>query len=410
MNILFVHQNFPGQYRNLAPYLAKQGHRVFAIGERRPKREIRIPGVRYLAYDVPQGATPSTHHYLRGTEANVRRGQQVVRLALDIAKSGWSPEVICAHPGWGESLFLKDVFPRAKILNYYEFFYNSKGSDVGFDPDKPPNIDDMCRIRIKNATQLLSFASGDWGISPTHWQQRQYPPMMRALISVIHDGVDTGMVRPDPKAVLELEELGLRLTRDDEVITYVSRNLEPYRGFHIFMRALPEILRRRPRARVLLVGGDGVSYGASPAEGKCWREVMLEEVGQDLDMSRVHFLGKIPYPQFLKMLQISSAHVYLTYPFVLSWSMLEAMASECLVIGSRTPPVQEVLEDGVNGLLVDFFEPSQIVERIDEALEQPDRMREIRQRARRMVIDRYDLKTICLPQQLTLIDTLASQR
>ncbi len=408
MNILLVHQNFPGQYRHLAPYLARQGHRVVAVGERRRGREIRIPGVRYVAYDPPRGATSSTHHYLRATEANVRRGQQVVRLALDLARSGWRPRLICAHPGWGESLFLKDVFPQARILNYYEFFYNARGSDVGFDPEKPPTIDDMCRIRVKNATQLMSFAAGDWGVSPTHWQQRQYPPMMRALISVIHDGVDTRTVRPDPEAVFESPARKLKLTRRDEVVTYVARNLEPYRGFHVFMRALPEILRRRPKARVLIVGGDEVSYGSPPEGGKTWRRVMLDEVGAGLDLERVHFLGKIPYPDFLRLLRISSAHVYLTYPFVLSWSMLEAMACGCLLIGSRTPPVEEVLEDGVNGLLVDFFDPPGIAERVCEALENQEQLAPLRRRARQTVIERYDLHKVCLPQHLALIETLAA--
>ncbi|HHH38052.1 MAG TPA: glycosyltransferase [Sedimenticola sp.] len=408
MRILLVHQNFPGQYRYLAPHLARQGHQVFAVGERRPQRQIRIPGVRYLAYDPPRGATPSTHHYLRGTEANIRRGQQVVRLALDIAKNGWAPRVICAHPGWGESLFLKDVFPRAKILNYYEFFYNAEGSDVGFEPGREPDIDTRCKLRVRNATQLMSFASGDWGISPTHWQQRQYPPMMRALISVIHDGVDTHAIRPDPKAVLELPDHQLRLTREDEVITYVARNLEPYRGFHIFMRALPEILRHRPRARVLIVGREGVSYGSPPKDGRTWRQVMMDEVGSDLDLNRVHFLGQVPYPTFLKLVQISSAHVYLTYPFVLSWSMLEAMACGALVIGSRTPPVEEVIEDGVNGLLVDFFDTRGLADRIDAALDDPGAMEPIRRRARETVVERYDLKRVCLPQQLALIETLGA--
>lgn len=411
MNILFVHQNFPGQYKHLAPfYAANPRNRVASISERHPGRVPNFPHIRHLLYETPKGSSPSTHQYLRGTEAAVRRGQAVVRVALDLRRDGFVPDVICAHPGWGEALYLKDVFPEARLLNFYEFYYHANGSDVGFDPESQPSLDDILRTRTRNATHLLSLASADWGLSPTVWQQSQFPPAFRAMISVIHDGIDTHAVRPDPNVVLKLEKQGLELSRKDEVITFVSRNLEPYRGFHIFMRALPEILRRRLKAHVLIVGGDEVSYGKAPGEGKNWRQVMMEEVGAELDMNRVHFLGKLPYPTFLKMLQVSSAHVYLTYPFVLSWSMLEAMSSGCLVIGSRTPPVEEVIVDGENGLLVDFFSPRQVAERIDEALNNPDRMEEVRQRARRTAVERYDLKSVCLPQHLALIETLAAGR
>jgi glycosyltransferase involved in cell wall biosynthesis len=407
MKLLFVHQNFPGQYRHLGPYFAANPrNQVVTISERHADRPLALPRMRHLFYDAPPGGGRATHHYLRGVEGSVRRGQAAVKLALEVRKEGFQPDVICAHPGWGEALYLKDIFPRAKLLNYYEFYYVFRGADVGFDPEYPATLDDMFKAPTRNATQLLSFVGADAGISPTEWQKSLYPPFMRDTISVIHDGVDTGMIRPDPAASFALPGGGATLTRADEVLTYVSRNLEPYRGFHVFMRALPEILRRRPKAQVLVIGGDEVSYGTRLPAGQSYRARLMEEVGGALDLARVHFLGKLPYGQFLRALQISSAHVYLTYPFVLSWSMLEAMAAGCLVIGSRTTPVQEVIEDGVNGLLVDFLPPAALAERVSEALAARESFAAVRERARRTVIERYDLKTVCLPRQVALIRSL----
>ena len=331
----------------------------------------------------------------------------IARSLMLLRQEGFRPDVICVHPAWGEGLFLKDVFPDARVLSFWEFYYTN--ADLDFDPEWSPTLDKRLQTRVSNATQLMSFATTDWGVSPTVWQRNQYPPPWRALISVIHDGVNTKVARPDAQAIVKLEQFGLQLTRQDEVVTYVARNLEPYRGFHVFMRALPELLRRRTNARVLVIGGDEVSYGRSPGEGQTWRQKMLAEVGADVDMRRVHFLGIVPYPLLLKIFQVSSAHVYLTYPFVLSWSMLEAMACGCLVIGSRTPPVEEVITDEVNGLLVDFFSTDQIVEKICRVLQDREALLPIRQHARQTIMERYDLHRVCLPQQLSLIGTLASR-
>ena len=411
MKLLFIHQNFPGQYKHLAPYFASNPHnQVVSIGEKREDRPINIKGLRHLTYEKPRGASSTTHHYLHSFEAAVRRGQAVARLAMELRREGFVPDITCAHPGWGESLYLKEVYPEAQLLNYYEFYYRFKGSDIGFDPEFPVTFDDMFRTPTKNATHLLSLAASDWGISPTFWQRDQFPPAWRGLISVIHEGIDTEVVRPDPQAVLKLEAQKLELSRKDEVITYVSRNLEPYRGIHIFMRALAKILKQRPQARVLIVGGDEVSYGRKLPKDESYRQRALDEVGKDLDLSRVHFLGKVPYPTFLKILQISAVHVYLTVPFVLSWSMLEAMSAACLLVASRTQPVQEVVQDRVNGLLVDFLSPAEVAERVEEALADPGKFDELRRTARRTIVERYDLRSICLPQFVALIETLAARR
>ena len=412
VKLLFCHQNFPGQYKHIAPALAaRPGVEAVAIGEKvnleRINRAALPSGLRLAAYDTPRGASADTHHYIRGFEAHVRRGQAVARTAIALAQQGFAPDLIIAHPGWGEALFLKDVFPRVPLLAFSEFFYRARGSDVGFDPEYPVNFDDHCRVRVKNATLTLSLEAADWIVAPTAWQARQLPPLFADRLSVIHDGIDTAAARPDPNARLTLARDGKVLTPADEVITFVNRNLEPYRGFHIFMRALPEIQRRRPRARTVILGGDEVSYGKAPPDGQTYRQTLLAEQGGHIDLDRVHFLGRIPYAQFLTVLQVSAVHVYLTYPFVLSWSMLEAMAAGCLVVASDTPPVTEVIEDGKTGRLTDFFDPTAIADRIDQVLDHPDRMQAIRDQARAHIIARYDLHGQCLPRHLALIETLA---
>ncbi len=223
---------------------------------------------------------------------------------------------------------------------------------------------------------------------------------------MIHDGIDTVKVKPDATVKMQLARDNLTLTVRDEVITFVSRNLEPCRGYHQFMRALPEIMARRPQTHVVIVGGDEVSYSAPPAGGQTYRQQFLEEVKDRIDVSRIHFLGKIPYSDFIRVLQLSSVHVYLTYPFVLSWSMLEAMAAQALVVGSATAPVTEVIRHGENGLLVDFFSSEELVNAVCEVLDHPDRMLEIRRQARRTILERFDLRSVCLPRQVELIERL----
>lgn len=408
MRILFVHQNTPGQYKHLVRHLASDpANQVAFIG----KVQRDIPRVATVTYKPSREPGAATHPYIHLLEGQILHGQGAVRAGLALQQKGFSPEVICAHPGWGEALFLKDVFPDAKLLTYCEFFYRADGSDVGFDPERPVTLDTRCRIRAKNAALLTSLEAADWGLSPTEWQHRQHPEPFRSKISIIHDGVDTDLCRPDEGVSVTLPG-GLTLTRRDEVVTYIARNLEPYRGFSTFMRAAEEILRRRPNARILVVGGDEVSYGAAPPDAANWREKMLAEVSPDPD--RIHFLGKVPYEQFLRIVQLSRAHIYLTYPFVLSWSLLEAMACGAAIVGSTTQPVREVIEDGRNGLLVDFFDAKAVADRVVEALDRtrddPDGMAALRAAARRTVVERFDLNRVCLPAQIGLIEDLRAGR
>lgn len=401
MRILFIHQNCPGQYKHLVMHL-KEDPKNDIVFISKPNGNT-VSGIRRIDYKLHREPNPHTHHYLTGTENGVLHGQAVARVLISLKEKGWKPDIICAHPGWGEALFVKDVFPDVPLLGFFEFFYHAEGADCGFDPMYPNTMDDYFRLRMKNTINLLSLESCDWGMSPTFWQREVHPAVYQPKISVIHDGVDTGLLTPKPDIRVTLPS-GVTLSRDDEVVTYVSRNLEPYRGFHVYMKALEEMCRRRPKAHFLMVGGDDVSYGRRLPDGKTYREELLKEV--KIDPDRVHFLGRIPYSSFVKVLQLSSAHVYLTYPFVLSWSMLEAMSAGCLVIGSSTRPVMEAIEDGKNGLLVDFFSVTGIADAVDRVLDHPDRMADLRRAARQSIVDRYDLASICLPAQLGLIDTL----
>ena len=400
MNIIFVHQNMPGQFLHLMQHLAANGHHVVFITQR---KGMNVPGVRTMVYQPDRGGSRQTHHYLRNAESAILYGQAVARVAMRLRQNRFKPDLIVGHSGWGEILFLKDVFPNVPLVGYFEYYYHVSKGDVGFSPDEPITADTAPRLRARNTVNLLSLDAADAGITPTRWQQSLYPAPYRERLHVLHEGVDTVRMRPNPNASYQIPGTGITVKAGDEVLTYVGRNLEPHRGFPSFMRSLPEILRRRPQARVLIVGGDGVSYGAPPAGGGSWKDVMLKELGDSVDWSRVHFLGKVPYSHFTSILALSRAHVYLTYPFVLSWSMLEAMASGCVVIGSRTPPVEEVVRDGDNGLLVDFFSSEQIAERAVQVLATPEAFAQIRSRARQTIIERYDLHCICLPAQLTML-------
>ena len=408
MHILFVHQNFPAQFKHLAPALAKDPNNQVVAMTMRPNQPASWQGVRLVAYGAKRQSTPNIHAWVTDIEAKVIRGEAAFHCAQALKASGFTPDVIIAHCGWGESLFLKDVWPQAKLAIYSEFYYHARGADVGFDPEFPSQITEDCRIRVKNLNNLLHFEVADAGLSPTHWQASTFPEPFRSKITVIHDGIDTQAITPNAAVSLSLNTAhgAITLTRQDEVITFVARNLEPYRGYHIFMRALPEILRQRPHAKVLIIGGDGVSYGKNAPNGQTWKEIFLREVREQLDMSRVFFLGQVPYPQFIGLLQLSRVHIYLTYPYVLSWSLLEAMSAGCTIIASDTPPLKEAIVDHQTGRLVDFFDTTALAKTVCEVLENPQEAQRLGENARAFAQANYDLHAVCLPKQLTWVNEL----
>jgi glycosyltransferase involved in cell wall biosynthesis len=404
MNYLFIHQNFPGQYRHVVAHLASQpGNQIYFITQ--PNDNV-MPGVYKVTYTKDQRGAINCHAYSVELDRAISTGAAAAEACRRLRDQGFRPDLVVGHSGWGETLFVKDVFPDVPLLANFEFYYHSRGVDVDFDPEFSSIFNDPSFLRARNGVSLLAFQAADWGHSATRWQRSLHPPELQARISVMHEGVDTELARPKPKAAFQLPGSRRKLSRQDEVLTYVARNLEPYRGFHVLMRALPLLLRRRKRLQVVIVGGDDVSYGAPPPPLSTYRAMMLEEVGSQLDLERVHFLGLIDYRAYLSLLQVSSVHVYLTYPFVLSWSFVEALACGCVVVGSSTPPVLEVLRDCENGLTVDFFSHKALADRIEEALEQPGKMQRLRAAARSTALERFDLKNVLLPRWLKLFDDL----
>ena len=407
MKILFIHQNFPGQYKHLAPLLASKGHQCVSL-TLRVKEPTNWKGVRVLPYSLPQRSGQNTHPWILDLDTKVTRGHACFLAAQNLRDQGFSPDLILAHPGWGESMFLHDVWPDAKIGLYCELYHQSGYPHLNFDPefDKDQDATQPLRIRMKNLNNHIHFPNATAGISPTRFQADTFPPEFRDKITVCHDGINTVTSCPDPQVRLQIEDQ-VDVTRNDEVITFVNRNLEPYRGYHIFMRALPRLLKERPNAEVLVVGGDEVSYGAQPPKGQTWKQIFIDEVRGRIptpDWERVHFLGRIPHSKFTQLLQVSRVHIYLTYPFVLSWSLMEAMSCEAAIVASDTGPVREVLRDGENGRLVDFFDKDGLVERVCELLEDEEQRRAMGRVARRDMIETFDLHRTCLPRQLRWVD------
>ena len=406
MKILFVHQNYPGQFLYLGPAMAHKGHECLALTDAVNTRPSVIPVIKYT--HKPEKVDPAQCRLGRNYTTMSDRGVTVARAAIQLRdQRGYYPDVIFGHSGWGETLFLKEVWPKAKLIVYAEFYYRGIGADVGFDPEfSQPSFDQIMIAQGRTAHLGQSLLHADAAVAPTRWQASTYPAPLQHMLTVNFDGVNTQVLQPNPQASLTLPS-GRVLKAGDEVLTFVNRNLEPYRGYHIFMRALPAIMAARPQAQVVIVGGDGVSYGNAPKGSTGWKDVVLNEVQDQLDLSRVHFLGRVPYPDFVSLMQIARAHAYLTYPFVLSWSMVEAMAAGAVVIGSRTAPVQEMITHGETGLLVDFFDVAAWSEMLIDTLANPAAYAHLGQAARAHVVANYDLLSTCLPAMIAHVESFA---
>lgn len=372
MNFLFVHQNFPGQYLHivrslLADNMARPGtHEIVFMTE---PNQNHMNGVRKVTYAKPPEISPSLAWDTREFEMASRRGQAAYRGALQIKALGFQPDVIIGHHGWGELLNLVDAFPGVPLIGYFEFFYRILGTDVNFDPEFPMDQAMFGGVRGKNSTNLLALNLEQYGQTPTKWQHSTYPEWAKKQITIIEEGVDLDKCKPDPALRRKTLTVGkLTVTPKQKLLTYVARNLEPYRGFHTVMRALPQILAEDPNVVVSLVGGDSISYGTLPRQGGNWRNLMMKEVGDKIDISRVHFMGKVSYEDHLALLQRSDTHVYLSYPFVASWSLREALACGCMVVGSDTPTVTEFVQHEVNGLITPALDPNALAATVLRAL------------------------------------------
>ncbi|HVY15712.1 MAG TPA: glycosyltransferase [Rhodopila sp.] len=381
MRFLFVHQNFPGQFLHILRHLVRSGeHEILFICE--PNQNF-IPGVRKIPYQRPTLDIPETHLSARELDNGMRRAEAVFKAAWGLRYLGFEPDIIIGHHGWGEMLNLRDVWPNAPMLGYFEFYYQHDRADVGFDPEFPCDPSDYGRVRAKNAINHLALNLGGVGQSPTNWQLSTYPDWARKRIRLLWEGVDLDVCRPDPAVRRKtLKVGGMAIRPSDKLVTYVSRDLEPYRGFHSMMRALPALMRARKDLKVIMIGGDGVSYGAAPPQGGTWREVMLKEVGADIDLDRVVFPGRVAYDVYVSALRRSDAHVYLTYPFVASWSLREALAMGCPIIGGDTPTVNEFITPNETGVLTPFLQPKLLARDILNVVEDKKLSANLRTKAR----------------------------
>ncbi len=409
--ILFIHQNFPGQYRYLAKHYSENpSWECFAVGEKPcVKRQLHLipKNIKLLGYDMPEIENESTLGRTKGFSTHVYRSNALEKVLLRQKKQGLDPDVILAHPGWGEALYLKEIFPQAKLICFFEYFFSTTKNNINFDPEFPSTLNQQIHYRMVNTSALLALNTADVGVCPTHWQLSTHPKEYQDKLNVIHDGIDTDTIKPTLATQVALMKTSIgdiKISSNDEIISYSIRNLEPSRGFHSYMRALPELQRKRPNAKFIIIGGDEISYSSRHLSGKSWREVMLSEVGNQLDMQRTIFAGKIPYKSLLDIFSITSLHIYFTTPFVLSWSLLEAMACESPILASSTEPVKEVINDGENGMLFDFFSAKDLVEKAVLMLSSKELTTSMSKQARKTVVDNYDLKRICLPQHIELIE------
>lgn len=410
MKILFVHHNMPGQYREMIQWLAAQKeHKLVFLTQKRPAP--KIDGVTSVTYKAHHEPADDAYGLSQIWEAAVGYGYGAARAARQLKeKHGFTPDVIIGHTGWGELLFMKDIWPDVPVLGFFEYFYLNEGGPVGFDPEVPPSKEVPFLHRARNAVPLSNFDSCDLGVVPTRWQYNTYPSYFHKKFYCCHDGIRTDLLKPDPKAKVSLKRLDKPLTSDDEVLTFMARNLERTRGFHIFMRALPQIQAERPNARTLIIGGNGNSYGLKSQHPGGLRAEMEEELGDQVDWSRVHFLGKVPFDVYQKVIQISRCHLYLTMPFVLSWSCLESMSMGATMVATNVAPVREVISHGKNGLLVDFFDREALANQVTEVLANPQDYAHLGAAAREHVVNNYDFQTRCLPVHINRINGLVKSR
>ena len=411
MRLLFVHQNFPGQYTHIIQALAAEGsHQIIGLGIN--QLTVTLPnGVQYKRYQPKRGNTPNIHPWILDTETKCIRGEACATAAAELKQQGFQPDLICAHPGWGESLFLRDVWPQTPLLSYQEFFYQAEGFDYGFDPEFSNNSLDWAqkaKIRMKSSFMRLVLEASSWNITPTAFQRESFPRRWQDKISCLHDGINTVLAAPSTDSNPLTLPNGIVISRDTPVVTFVNRVIEPYRGCHTFIRSIPALQREHAKAEIVIIGSaEGDGYGRPPANERTWKDHFLAEIEGNYNPAKVHFTGKLDYLSYLKVLQKSWVHVYLSIPFVLSWSMLEAMSCGCTLVGSSTAPVQEVIQHKKNGVLTDFFNPNTLAQNVSYLLEDRPLAKQLGHAARSTIEQKYSLKK-CVPQQLSLIQLIAN--
>lgn len=403
MKILFVHKSFPAQFKFLVSALALNPNNVVIFITEDAETEIR--GVNKLVYDASKPISENYNPYSLNFDLAINQGIHVAAKAMALKERGIIPDVIIGFSGWGCSMFIKDVFPDVPFVCYCEWYLNPQGGVFDFDGEKL-SIDARAKLRCDNAHVLTTLSLCDAGISPTNWQKQQFPKEYQNKIEVIPDGVDIDLFSPDENVKFKINGADLELTKKDEVITYAARGLEPCRGYPEFMKAVAILQKKRPNAHFVIAGQNEYFYSYKKSDEEKSKEVL--ETMFDINMDKVYFVGKLPYKEYAKLLQVSTVHVYLTYPFVLSWSFLDAMSTGCCIVASKTAPVQEVMQDNYNGLLVDFFDVNKLVDKIEYAIDNQNKMSEIRENARKTILEKYDLVDT-IAKQMKFIDEVVNQ-
>jgi glycosyltransferase involved in cell wall biosynthesis len=385
--VLFVHNNFPAQFMGLAQALLARDVPCAAIGG---SAAPGVEGVRIARYRLPRGTGKDVFPLAIRAEADLIRARTAYDGAKALRADGFEPEIIVAHPGWGETALLRELYPDTPQVLFAEFFYKGRNSDIDFDSEFFPSTEDaLLTGKAKSAVAALAFSEADAIVAPTPFQASLLPRALSRDVHIIHEGVDLDAIRPGPATTFALDD-GRMIAPGAPVITHINNQMEPLRGLHIFARALPALLEAVPNAQVIVIGTAGTrGYGGSAPEGRTWKEVCFDGLTDRLDQSRLHFLGKVPHPRMLAALRLSTAHVYYSYPFVLSWSLSEAMASACYVIGSDTAPLRDAIEDGVNGRLLPFFDVDALSQALIAACRDPAASTAMRAAARRTAEDKF---------------------
>lgn len=405
MKLLFVHQNMPGQYRELIQWLAAQKeHEIVFLTQR--LKPPQFAGVKTAIYKTHHKAAEDAYGLSKTYENAAGNGFGAAMAVRKILATGFVPDIVIGHVGWGEMTFLRQVLPDTPMIGFFEYYYSVHGGPVGFDPDSPPSDHAPFLMQSHNAVPLANIDVVDLAHSPTMWQRNRFPTSFHDKMYVCHDGIRTDILKPNKKAKVELGRIGRALTVKDEIVTFMARNLETTRGYHQFMRAVPHIQKARPNARILVIGGNDASYGGKSKHPGGLRGEMEAEVGHLIDWDRLHFLGQVPFSNYQNIIQISDCHIYLSMPFVLSWSFLECMAMQATIVASDVAPIREAMEHGKTGLLVDFFDPEAIAAQVVDVLERPRDYAHIGPAAREHVVETYDFLTVCLPEHIRQINAL----
>ena len=400
MRLLLIHQNFPGQFRQLAPYLLQQGHDLVAICSH--QRPVPFP-IRLLRYPAPSKVEGLQHFGASMWAEALQRAESVAHAVAALLAEGWHPDGVLAHSGWGETLGLSEVLPNVPQVIWPELWVRPEHGGHGNDPGLPQRLEQLGRHAL---TRIALDQSSAW-VLPTRHQANSFPPEFQgSRLHVVHEGIDASVACPNPQVRYGVRDFFI--DRSVPTITFVNRNLERLRGFDMFMRAIPIIQRSHPNVRVLIVGDNESGYAGGSPGGEPLRNVMLRELQGQLDLDRIHFLGRIPHGQLMALLQASWVHVYLSFPFVMGWSLLEAMACGCCIVGSRGMPVEEVINDGVQGLLVSMGDVDLLARRVIALLKRPELRRRLGEAARQEAL-RWD-QSVTLPLITRVIEEVVGCR